>query len=272
MRKDFVVQDDSSEDEAAFVERYWTEKWDALGGPGDTVARITRREDYRAMAPYLDRLPSGAQLLDGGCGLGEFVVHLTHRGLPTLGLDISRKTVEALSVRFPEARFEVGDIRATGLPDASIDGYFSWGTFEHFEAGLEPCILEALRILKPGGYLFITVPFDNLRHALRAAADRVGNAAPGATQTRFYQWRLTRGELRQTLARCGFDVIEVRPIGKRQGVLRSLQHEFGLPHDWRLSRAFSAALAPLLPGGLIAHMLFAAARKPAELADMMPAT
>ncbi|NJL70853.1 MAG: class I SAM-dependent methyltransferase, partial [Candidatus Competibacteraceae bacterium] len=155
------------------------------------------------MARYFDRLPPKARLLDGGCGLGEFVVHLTRKGFLTIGLDISRKTVEELRRLFPDMSFEAGDIRATGLPDSSVDGYFSWGTFEHFEAGLEPCMTEALRILQPGGLLFITVPFDNLRHALRAASDWRGTATPPVLPARFYQWRLTRGELRDTLARCG---------------------------------------------------------------------
>ncbi len=216
------------------------------------------------MAPYIARLPKGANLLDGGCGLGDWTMCFTARGYPTLGLDISRKTVDALQKRFPDHRFRLGDIRATGLEDASFDGYFSWGTFEHFEAGLEPCIDEALRVLKPGGYLFISVPFDNLRHALRATFDRRRrSAAQRESARRFYQWRLTRGELRDLLAWRGFEVIDVRPIHKRQGVLRALNANFGLDYRWTVTRALSAGLAPFVPGTVIAHMVMAVARKPA---------
>jgi SAM-dependent methyltransferase len=233
-----------------------------MGGPQGAARTIPRKAEYRVMAPWIATLPKGAKLLDGGCGLGDWTLCLSAQGYPTLGLDLSRKTIDALRQRFPDARFEVGDIRATGLADDSFDGYFSWGTFEHFEAGLEPCVDEARRVLKPGGYLFITVPFDNLRHALRAAFTRARRGAPQAEKTRFYQWRLTRGELRDLLTRGGFEVLDTRPIHKRQGVLRCLHHEFGLDYRRPVSRGLSLALTPFIPGGLIAHMVMAVARKP----------
>lgn len=270
MRKDFVVGDTATmgDDETDFVEQYWTAKWDEMGGPSGApkaaVSTIPRKAEYRVMAPWIAELGPGARLLDGGCGLGDWTLCFTAQGYPTLGLDISRKTITALQDRFPDQQFAVGDIRATGLPDASFDGYFSWGTFEHFEAGLEPCIAEARRILKPGGYLFMTVPFDNLRHAVRASLQRARRGAPETRPARFYQWRLARGELRDLLTRGGFEVVDMRPIHKRQGVLRSLHHEFGLDYRWTVTKGLSVALAPFIPGAAIAHMIMAVARRPLD--------
>lgn len=263
MRKDFTADTgDTDTSEIAFVEDYWTKKWVEQGGPQNHTSRIPRKEEYRVMRHYLEKLPKGARMLDGGCGLGDWTMYFTGIGYPTLGLDISRKTISALRTHFPDQEFEIGDIRDTGLPDKSFDAYFSWGTFEHFEAGLEPCIDEAYRLLKPGGMLFTSVPFDNMRHALRAVCDWKKSAAPSDTASRFYQWRLTRGEFRFLLTKGGFEVLDIKAIGKRQGVLRSLQHEFGMPYQWSLSRAMSAVLAPFVPPGLVAHMLLAVARKP----------
>ena len=87
-------------------------------------------------------------------------------------------------------------------------------------------------------------------------------ADPSTDAARFYQWRLTRGEFRDLVALSGFEVLDIKAIGKRQGVLRSLQHEFGMPYQWFLSKAMSAAIAPVIPSGLVAHMLLAVARKP----------
>ncbi len=267
MRKDYTV-DTAGEgtSEIAFVEDYWTRKWQQQGGPQNRTDRTPRTEEYRVMRPYLRDLPKGARLLDGGCGLGDWTAYFSEQGWPTLGLDISRDTIAKLRETFPDHKFAVGDIRDTRLADESFDGYFSWGTFEHFEAGLAPCIDEGFRILKPGGLMFTSVPFDNLRHALRAACDRRRKSPPTAKPTRFYQWRLTRGEFRDLLTQSGFEVLDIQPIGKRQGVLRSLQHEFGLPYAWLASRALSIAIAPLVPSGLVAHMLLAVARKPASAA------
>jgi SAM-dependent methyltransferase len=119
-----------------------------------------------------------------------------------------------------------------------------------------------LRVLRPGGYLFVSVPMDNLRHAAAGALGGIGASKKPAPGTRFYQWRLNRAELARELAIGGFEVLRVQPIHKRQGILRVLHHNLGLHYDWFVSRALSAALAPFIPGNLIAHMILAIARKP----------
>lgn len=211
------------------------------------------------MAPYMAKLTKGARVLDGGCGLGDWTLYFARKGFSVVGLDLSRQTVEQLQARFPEAEFVDGDIRSTGFPDATFDAYFSWGVFEHFESGLQDCVREAFRIVKPGGLLFVSVPLDNLRHAILGSLARPRQAED---RLRFYQWRLTRAELARELGIGGFEVLDVQPINKRQGVLRSLHHEFGLPYEWLLTKGLSGLLAPLLPGSLIAHMVMAMARKP----------
>jgi len=265
MRKDFTIDTVSgSADETAFVEAYWTRVWEQEGGPKGAVSKIPSKPEFRIMKPYIAQLPEGARLLDGGCGLGDWTLYFSRNARPTLGLDISRDTVAKLKSLFPDADFAVGDIRDTAQPAESFDGYFSWGTFEHFEEGLDRCIAEAFRILRPGGYLFMTVPFDNLRQSLINAFDLGRRAEPNRQPVRFYQWRLTRRELRDCLSFGGFQVLDIRPIHKRQGVLRSLHHELGLPYEWTLTKALSALVSPILPGMIFSHMIMAVARKPAE--------
>lgn len=267
MRKDYMVveAESAAQSEAAFVADYWTKVWQRTGGATGSISRVLRQEEFRIMQRYMPLLPDGARLLDGGCGLGEWTVHFTRQGYPTVGLDLSSDTIAQLRSVFPDQEFHVGDIRATGFSDGSFDGYFSWGTFEHFEDGIDGCVREAWRILKPGGYLFARVPFDNLRHSFAAAFARVGSAKPDSKRMRFYQWRFTRGEFQQALTRNGFEVVELRLVAKRQGVLRFLSSNFGLHWDWQVSRYMAGGLAPLLWSGLIAHNVMAVARKP-ELA------
>ena len=71
-------------------------------------------------------------------------------------------------------------------------------------------------------------------------------------------------ELVRELSRGGFEAIHTKPIHKRQGTLRFLHHECGLPYEWRLTRYLAAGLALITPGEFFGHMLFAAARKPAN--------
>jgi ubiquinone/menaquinone biosynthesis C-methylase UbiE len=262
MRMDFIAAEPEQPEEIAAIEAQWTRAWQAAGGPQGLADRIPGKEEYRAIAPWLGQLPPGARLLDGGCGLGDWTLHFTRAGLPTLGLDISRATVELLQRKFPEAEFAVGDIRRTGLPDASFDGYFSWGTFEHFQDGLGGCVAEAHRLLKPGGLLFVSVPFDNIRHSLRAILLDAHRRQPETGARRFYQWRLTRAELADALARGGFAVEDVKIIGKRQGLQRLLQHNLRLSPTGLPAKGLAVLLAPIVPAVLVGHMILAIARKP----------
>jgi SAM-dependent methyltransferase len=262
MRRDERDYDPSEgAEEIAAIETQWTRLWQAQGGPQGRPERIRRREEFKIMWPYIERLPKGSKLLDGGCGLGDWVVWFTRAGYPTLGLDVSKVTIGKLKEMFPGLDFAVGDIRATGLPDSSIDAYFSWGTFEHFEEGFGPVVTEAFRVLKPGGLLFVSTPFVNVRHALGDTLLQPWRLQPQAAPTRFYQWRLTRGELAGILARNGFAVDDVKIIQKRAGLQRWLAG-FGIESTSFLAKGTAVLLYPFVPKALISHMILAIARKP----------
>lgn len=261
MIKDYLEEDFSDKDEISFVERYWTEVWDREKGLLDGIGKIPNKPEYKVMYRYIKTMAKDIRILDGGCGLGNWTVYFSRQGFRVLGLDISKKVIARLQQLFPDVEFSVADIRNTGLPDDSFDIYFSWGVFEHFEQGMYPCIKEARRVLKPGGLLFITVPADNLRHAFLKTFKDYRDTGD-IKNTRFYQWRFTRAELARELRMGGFEVELVKSIHKHQGVLRSLQNEFGLDYRWFISRALSALLAPFIPAPVIGHMNIAVARKP----------
>ena len=275
MKKDYIPVEESQThlDEAAFVEAYWTRMWDGQTFPSAAQQDIERRDEFRVMDPYLSTLAPKSRLLDGGCGLGEWSLYYASRGYEVVGLDISRATIERLASRFPQHTFITGDLRKTTFADASFHAYYSWGTFEHFEEGLGPCLREAARILKPHGYLFISIPFQNGRHTRRDAKPlrhwdehfdpQLGYRMP----MRFYQWRLTESELQRELEIHGFKTLKMVPIHKWDGLHRFTRHNLGLNPRSRGARLLQRLLYPVIPRQYVAHMLMAVAQRRATAGD-----
>jgi SAM-dependent methyltransferase len=105
----------------------------------------------------LGELP-GARAIDLGCGTGAFTSRL-HARLPAVelhGMDISPASVERARQTQPGIQFHLGDIEASGLPEASFDAVFLSGVLHHFPdpSGV---VAECGRILRPGG---IALAFD----------------------------------------------------------------------------------------------------------------
>ena len=220
--------------------------------------KIKTREEFKLMQPYLSKLSSSSRLLDGGCGLGEWTRFFSDQGFKTIGLDINPQIIKVLKKKFPSYDFRTGDIRNTKLKANSIDAYFSWGTFEHFESGLGDCLKEAYRILKPKGYLFISVPFQNWRHIIHQHRH---SSSKNPFKAKFYQWRLTKKDLSQELLVNGFKILTIKPIHKGHGLYRLVKHDFGIDPKYKLHRFIQILLYPLVPKNYASHMLFTIAQK-----------
>jgi len=155
LQKDYqpLAQEDSERSEIERVAAYWTSVWDELSlDSSQNAERIEASDEYGVIGPYLAKLPKDAAVLDGGCGMGQWVCYLKDRGYAATGIDVSAPTVERLKSAFPALDWAVQDINGMTFPEASFDAYLSWGTFEHFEAGLSGPFTEAWRVLKPGGF------------------------------------------------------------------------------------------------------------------------
>ncbi len=103
---------------------------------------------------------AGERCIDLGCGTGAFTRRLRGLGLVLAGMDISPNSVELAKKIAPDVDYSVGDITATGLPDASQDIILYSGVLHHFStpAARREVVREGYRLLKPGGRLFAYDP------------------------------------------------------------------------------------------------------------------
>jgi O-antigen chain-terminating methyltransferase len=117
---------------------------------GDS-AQITAR-----LAKYLPLFPANGEVLDIGCGRGEFMALLRQEGRRPLGLDLSDSMLEEARQRgLACAKADALEF-LTQRPPASLDGIFSSQVIEHFEPGyLRRVIAESFRVLRPGAVLLL---------------------------------------------------------------------------------------------------------------------
>lgn len=246
---------------AAYWDRQWSRK--AIGA--------FRAE---AVAPYVELtrqyLPAGAQVLEGGCGTGSKLAALAEAGFRVTGVDFAEATVARLQAERPDLHVMVGDVCALPLPVASVDGYWSFGVIEHFWGGYDRLLAEAHRVLRPGGWLFMTFPALSPLRRAKAALHlyrRWPHGVDAAKPAGFYQFMLAPSAVCAQLRTAGFEVQPARLIQASHG----LKNE--LPRLWRASRqagrllpaAWPEALARRLERHLAAscgHLGLLAARKP----------
>jgi SAM-dependent methyltransferase len=123
-------------------------------------------EPHPAM-PGIARLLKGrgaSTILDLGSGTGRHVVTLARHGFAVSGIDASpegiRSTRQWLAEEGLEAELHLGSMTER-LPygDATFDAVLSVQVIHHAElATIRKVVQEVRRVLKGGGFLFVTVP------------------------------------------------------------------------------------------------------------------
>lgn len=118
--------------------------------------RGSQEEISRRLVRYIPMFAAGGEVLDIGCGRGEFLALLRGSGRRPLGLDLSDSMLEEARERgLSCVRADALEFLQARTP-ASLDGIFSSQVIEHFEPGyLRRVISESFRVLKPGGVLLL---------------------------------------------------------------------------------------------------------------------
>jgi SAM-dependent methyltransferase len=129
-------------------------------------ADIAFRRRAVTVVDYLDPRPED-RILDAGCGLGFYLALLSRVCESSLvGVEISAERLAAAAndptVR---AQFHVGDVTRLPFADNSFDKMILSEVLEHLPDE-RAALIEAWRVLRPGGILAITVPHNYVRERL----------------------------------------------------------------------------------------------------------
>ncbi len=105
---------------------------------------------------YVPRFVGHTDILEIGCGRGEFLDLLRAHGITARGIDANAAMVEESRARGLDARQADALDHLAGLPDASIGGLFAAQVVEHLPAPYLMRLLEtAAHKIRPGGLIVL---------------------------------------------------------------------------------------------------------------------
>lgn len=111
-------------------------------------------EIRRRLEAYLPLFEGQSDVLDIGCGRGEFLDLLRGQGISSRGIDINDAMVEETRSRGLAAEKADALTYLEALPDGSLGGVFAAQVIEHLPSGYLTTLVEvAGRKVRPGGLL-----------------------------------------------------------------------------------------------------------------------
>ncbi len=110
---------------------------------------------YKKVLEQLE-LNEDLSLLDAGCGSGLFSSLAIETGAEVTGIDAAAGLLELARKRNPQNNFLEEDLEALPFKDNSFDVVAGFNSFQ-YAGSFEKAVLEAKRVLRPGGKLVIGI-------------------------------------------------------------------------------------------------------------------
>jgi ubiquinone/menaquinone biosynthesis C-methylase UbiE len=198
------------------------EFWDAHWNIADFKDAVLSGKNDRFVSRYTKKYISpdkSKKILEGGCGKGNLVFSLNFNGYDAYGVDYATNTVTKINNLFPELKITEGDVQKLDFSDDFFDGYWSLGVIEHFYDGYDKITKEMERVIKKGGFLFITVPYLSPFRKLKNKLNQYPLFDENSfNKERFYQFALDYKKVRDDLEKIGFKMIYKKSFDGMKGL------------------------------------------------------
>lgn len=193
---------------ALYSETYFHNNDSGVVGYSDYIKdEVNIRKTARRRLQHLEQFIQPGKLLDVGCATGFFIDEAQKRGWSVEGLDVSSFGVEYARSHF-DLNAHQGALTSLGLEAENYDLVTMWDVIEHVP---DPTayINEAARLLRRGGVISLATPdVDSLPARL------AGRRWVGFKLSEEHVYYFSVKTLSQMLERAGFEVVNVRHIGK----------------------------------------------------------
>ena len=160
-----------------------------------------------ALKRFLSFLPSGARVLDVGCGGGQDAKFLVANGCAVLGIDFSTEMIKLAKKYAPEVDFKVADMMKLSA-NKKFDGIWCCRIFHHVSIKEQEKFLDKLYVLlTKDGILYITAVVSDKKEDYEAFDS--GNDG-------LLKKRLTEKSFKKLLKQHGFKVLRFKYwVGKK---------------------------------------------------------
>lgn len=121
-----------------------------------------QRDQFRSikyLEAFIELMPTGATILDLGCGAGKPVDEfLVEHGCTVQGLDISERMIDLARQNVPQASYEIRDMSDLAAGDYSVDGIVAFYSIFHTPRDQHQSLLDRFASFLPkGGAILITM-------------------------------------------------------------------------------------------------------------------
>ncbi len=261
-----IAYDSKNKRLALFEKQATPDFWDVQWQKENLEKKVRSGNTYHFIKRTTSKyVKPGGRILEGGCGTGQVVYCLNSWGYEAHGVDFATDTIKNVSELFPDLHLSVQDVRHLDFPDEYFDGYWSLGVIEHFWDGYEEITREAKRVLKPGGFLFVTFPRMSPLRKIKARLGLYQKLNTNCDKQNFYEFMLDQNKIVKQLEEDGYQCVERFSYD----ALKGLKDEIGLFHSslQKLyknksapARAFRFFLTTLL-APLTGHMILLVCKK-----------
>jgi len=187
----------------------------------------------KQIALFEKYLPKDEKILEGGCGLGPYLLYFHKKGYEITGIDYNQDPLDKIKKYNKIVNVQAMDVKDLKFDDAFFGGYLSLGVIEHFSEGPEKSIEEANRVLKNGGVFIVQVSIMNMFLMLKYPWELfkrnkfIRRILKKSQKDYYWQQYFKAGRLKKILQERGFDVLEIRPMDHEHNIIST----FGFLRD-----------------------------------------
>ena len=211
---------DSKEKRLVYINKrannhYWDNFWSSF----IIEDEIRKNQDNWTIGITKSYLPLNSKILEGGCGMGSYVNGFQKNGYKACGVDFANNTVKEVNRAAPDLDIKLGDVRNLDFADSEFDGYWSFGVIEHFYEGYDLIMKEMHRVLRKGGYLFLTFPCMSRLRKLNVRLNRykLYDNKNSSSISSFYQFALDPQIVSEHFADNGFVEVQRKMLAGFKG-------------------------------------------------------